>query len=954
MHQGSRAPAVVGRDAELAVFARTFEAAAAGSPSVVLVSGDAGIGKTTLVAEAARRAAAAAYLGRGVHVGGDPIALAPLVDLVRQVRRRHSVEDGDVPALAELADALQHGGEQHRTADVFALTLDLVGELGRLGPVMIGIEDLHWGDPATCDVVEYLIRNLSDEPVVMVATFRHDKLAADPMLRRRVAELGRLPIVHRIELTGLDRAAVAIHAAAVLGIPPPPSLIDELVRRGEGNPFFTEELVGAHLAGATIPTLLSELLAADIAALDPAARQVIGAIAAAGRDIQPALLEAVVDIDPARVESALRTAIEARVVVIDAASDTYRLRHPLLGEVAYGGLLPSERRRLHRSIADALRNDPRLALTATDAAGELAFHLDRAGDGGAAFAALLDAADAAATIAPAACLTHLERAFALWDDHGGTHPVAERIERLWQAADLASAVGNDPRAIELARDALDRGTPRRGKAWAHERLGRFLWTAGRMADSAAEYQQAAALVESEPDAQAALAHAGLAQADLMFCHFDAAERWARRALDVAAADDTATRSMAMRVLGVLDAYHGKLDDAVERCRAAVDMVVDPHRQALASAYLALTLFDTGRTGEAVTVAVDSAAAAQRAGFETSFAAYHWGIAAHGYIRLGQWADADAVLRDAAGVDATAVGAIQLAAAAATLAARRGDTTTAHDLADRLARLPSDPWHDAVIAAATAEVHLCARDWDRAAAVAEQALNPPPGIDVRLPATFASLLAKAVVERTLDAVARRDDIDRGDVADDLRRRIAAAAPLPGAAGPVAGMHLAAAEAHITRLERPDPHVFAAVADAADDLGDVWTATTMRTHEADAAASRGTAARAADALRRAHETAVELGARPLLEDIESLSRRARISVDVITVTALEDDDVSRLGLTPREAEVLALVAAGRTNRQIGTELYVSEKTASVHVSNILRKLGVTTRVEAAAVAQRLGVA
>jgi DNA-binding CsgD family transcriptional regulator len=384
------------------------------------------------------------------------------------------------------------------------------------------------------------------------------------------------------------------------------------------------------------------------------------------------------------------------------------------------------------------------------------------------------------------------------------------------------------------------------------------------------------------------------------------------------------------------------------------MVVDPHRQALASAYLALTLFDIGRTGEAVTVAVDSAAAAQRAGFETSFAAYHWGIAAHGYIRLGQWADADAVLRDAAGVDATAVGAIQLAAAAATLAARRGDTTTAHDLADRLATLPSDPWHDAVIAAATAEVHLCARDWDRAAAVAEQALNPSTGTDVRLPATFASLLAKAVVERTLDAVARRDDIDRGDVADDLRRRIAAAAPLPGAAGPVAGMHLAAAEAHIARLERPDPDVFAAVADAADDLGDVWTATTMRIHEADAAASRGTAARAADALRRAHETAIDLGARPLLEDIESLSRRARISVDVITVTALEEDDVTRLGLTPREAEVLALVAAGRTNREIGTELYVSEKTASVHVSNILRKLGVTTRVEAAAVAQRLGVA
>ena len=118
-------------------------------------------------------------------------------------------------------------------------------------------------------------------------------------------------------------------------------------------------------------------------------------------------------------------------------------------------------------------------------------------------------------------------------------------------------------------------------------------------------------------------------------------------------------------------------------------------------------------------------------------------------------------------------------------------------------------------------------------------------------------------------------------------------------------------------------------------------------------QGAAARAAEALRVAHETASRLGARPLLDDIDALSRRTRINVD-ITVTVLDDNDVTRLGLTPREAEVLALVAAGHTNRQIGTELYVSEKTASVHVSNILRKLGVTTRVEAAAVAQRLGVA
>jgi DNA-binding NarL/FixJ family response regulator len=109
---------------------------------------------------------------------------------------------------------------------------------------------------------------------------------------------------------------------------------------------------------------------------------------------------------------------------------------------------------------------------------------------------------------------------------------------------------------------------------------------------------------------------------------------------------------------------------------------------------------------------------------------------------------------------------------------------------------------------------------------------------------------------------------------------------------------------------------------------------------------------DTLREAHTIATGLGARPLLDEIDALSRRARISVEAVEAPVLEGDAVADLGLTPREAEVLSLVAAGRTNREIGTELYVSEKTASVHVSNILRKLGVTSRVEAAAVAQRLG--
>ncbi len=125
------------------------------------------------------------------------------------------------------------------------------------------------------------------------------------------------------------------------------------------------------------------------------------------------------------------------------------------------------------------------------------------------------------------------------------------------------------------------------------------------------------------------------------------------------------------------------------------------------------------------------------------------------------------------------------------------------------------------------------------------------------------------------------------------------------------------------------------------------------EAEAAAVAGAADRAATSLRRAHATASELGALRLLAEIGAVSSRTRVSIEAPTRVVLGESSAERLGLTPREAEVLALVAAGRTNRQIGDELYVSDKTASVHVSNILRKLGVNSRVDAAAVAQRLGM-
>jgi DNA-binding NarL/FixJ family response regulator len=941
----------VGRDAELAVFQRVVARAAEGQPGVVLVSGDAGIGKSSLLYEAARRTDTRLYLGRCVHVGGDVIPLAPLVDLIRQVQREREV--GQLRALEPLSQLATSGAG--RVGDVFALALQLVDELGADSPVLVGFDDLHCGDPATWDLFEHVGRNLVDERVVLVGAYRADEVARDPVTRRRAAELSRVAGVERIVLAGLDRNAVAMQAAAVLGIPPPPSLVDELVRRGEGNPFFTEELVAAHLAGETIPALLSELLEADIAILDPAGRHVLAALATLGRGADPELLAAVVELDEPATDAAVRTAIEARLVVVDTATDAYRFRHPLIGEVAYNTALPTERRRLHRAVANALQADPHLALTATDGAGELAFHLDRSGDEAAAFEALFAAADSAELIAPATCLAHLERIFELWDRHAT--PAHQLVPRLWQAADLAHATGDNERAVSLARRALELGDPPEGRAWAYERLGRFQWASGLMEESAETYAHAAAILDTAPEQNAtgaAFAYGGLAQAELMFCRFDRAEHWARRALAAADSHDAASRSAGLRVLGVVETLAGEVEVGLEHSRAAVDDRLAPHRWALANAMLAMTLFDVGRTEEGLRVAQDGAALSQRAGFEASFGTFHAGVAARCLARLGRWEEADSVLASVASLESTPIGAIQLDAAAAPLAARRGRLETAAELAERLRRRPADPFSDAIIDAALVDVHLAAKQWDEAIDIASGALSPKPTTAPRFAARFTAGLVIGTVERTLDRLARREAVDVDAILVGLGRRLDVARSDPSSASLAATADIAIAEAMITRLRDSDAAAFAHAAVAAERIGDAWLTAVARLHEAGAAASAGATTRAIDALRASYDTATALGAQPLVDDIEALARRARISLDAPVVPVLRVSDTVRLGLTSREAEVLALVAAGRTNREIGAELYVSEKTASVHVSNILRKLGVSSRVDAAAIAQRVGVA
>jgi DNA-binding NarL/FixJ family response regulator len=413
--------------------------------------------------------------------------------------------------------------------------------------------------------------------------------------------------------------------------------------------------------------------------------------------------------------------------------------------------------------------------------------------------------------------------------------------------------------------------------------------------------------------------------------------------------------MAQRVLGVIRSAAGQPEEGVARCREAVMAAPSAQTRAFASLYLAHTLLDAAEFHEAVNVALDAVVHAQLAGLDRNFGGYLDALAAEGLVRLGRWSDAETVLSRHVGVDPLPVGAIRLARAAAMLAARRGDTDRARSiLAD--AQSPGiDPFHQALLDSVTAEVYLACGDWRQAALAAERGWASSESISPLWSGRFAMLSVSAAVEQALDAQAQRDPIDLEAVIGLFHERLDA---VKTACGTLIAVDTAAQLAHgvamLTRLRGPDPDAWAQAARLWESVSDPWATATARLREAEASVSTGAMARAAASLHEAQRIASELGAAPLLAQVGAVSRRTRLSLETPTPAVLAKKSIDQLGLTSREAEVLTLVAVGHTNRQLAETLYISEKTASVHVSNILRKLGVTSRVDAGAIAQRVGAA
>jgi DNA-binding CsgD family transcriptional regulator len=798
--------------------------------------------------------------------------------------------------------------------------------------------------------------------------------------------------VERIELHRLDRAAVARQLAAILGTPPGEELTRTVFDRSEGNPFYAEELLAAGAGSRRLPTTLREVLAARLALVSDGTMRVLGVAAIAGRRVDHDLLAAVAGIDEERLLDALQEATTAQLLVADdALAEGYAFRHALIGEAAAETVLPGERRRLHVAIATALDAKPWPAgpERAVHLA-EIAHHWSEAREPERAFAASLAAGDGAfESHAYAASQRQLERAIELWDLVPAAREAAaiDRIELLRRTARSAQLAGDYPRARAHLREAiesLDPATERSLLGALHERLGRAYWTDSMMADALVHYERALDLVPAAPPSEdRARVLAGYAQAMMLVGRYSESERFGEEARAMAQAlGNRLIEGHATTTVGGAKSFRGEVEEGIALGRAGLAIaleVKDYDDVGRAYANLAQMLDVAGRYDESIDISYEGAAAMRRVGLATTYGAFNLLNAADGLYVRGRWAELADVLDEVLPMS-TGVAAMFGQQVSSQLLVARGQFETARDrlarMAEHLGATPDAQFNGPY---SRTLIELAAWSGDVAAgrAAADRGLAVLGATeDVEMFAMVVAAAARIEADAAERARAGRDEGGAKQAEERVREllrqldgRLAAASPPETGAEEIAAYRATAAAEAARASGQADPDAWGVVLDAERRGGRPYRAAYAAWRAAEAVLARaGDRADAAALLGEAISTARALAASPLESAVASLAARARIELPGEAAATVDGGGTAGSttagaaanpvppvhDLTPRELEVLRLLASGRTNRQIADELFISESTAGVHVSHILGKLGVAGRVEAAAIAVRLGLA
>ena len=966
MHSSTSSPALIGRSGELRSLREALTDVLDGTTRTVLLSGEAGIGKTRLLREFFREVPEDAVIafGQSVDLGEDVPPYVPTVAATRALAAavgadaiREAAGSG-LHSLGVLLPEFGTGTNEIRSGDqFFGVFTSLLENLSAERPIVLVIEDLHWCDDASITLLRFLVRVLEEARVLFVFTFRSDEVRRGGSLHSWLPELGRMRSVEHVELERLPIGSVRQLMASITGRAPSATEARDVFERSEGVPFFVEELVSCdgEVMARGYPATLRELLLARYERVGEDTQRVLRLLAAGGSCVEHSLLEAVYSGNPAEIDDAAREAVEAGIVVIDGTSFTFR--HALVHDAIHDQLLPGERVRFHTQYATALEGRARADTALSDAV-EISHHWMMAHDLRRAFTSSLAAGERArASFAFATAARMIERALELWEMVPDAEALAghTHVEWLLTAANLLRDAGESERAIDLIDEALatqDRVPPElraailRGKA-------SYLANVGQIG-SIPLLKEALRVLDDSPPSEIRANVLGELAARLMLD--DQHEEGIRIAdaafLEAQSVDAEARMSVAANIRGMSRVSNGDIEAGLEDLQLAGELAVG-HESARLRYRLNLSdaLNRLGRFEDAIRVAEEGAERAKQRGLERTTGVVLMSNVIAPLFATGQTERAARLLKLALDLDAPLGFSSHLQLLELHSVLWSGDVARAEQLLktwlpglNRQSRI--DAQVRTRLATVSAEIALELGDpmaaWRQFDWLVDSGRTAQPGLDVpALLVATRALVALAV--HGFSVGVREDGVDIGAARQRLEAIAAECARWPAAAP-----GLSIIEAELGTLDDDGPgarvELWRRAVDATGlEVADACLAPYAELRYAEALVAAGDRAAALATAERAGTRAREIGMGLLIDKIESFTRR-------LGAGSAQRSDPDLGNLTDRELQVLTLVAQGLSNRQVAERLYISPKTASVHVSNILRKVGASSRTEAAFVLRR----